>query len=147
MIYSARVEASPFRLFTLPEARLGLAVGQGKVNGDDIIGACHLLTQMDDWAAGFNEMWDLLGTTEVDVTPDSVRAAVAAAHDHADALGNGRVACVTTRDGVAMLVRLIEAMTTELDRSYRAFHTRAAAAAWLGLDRAQAERVIAEHAA
>ncbi|WP_412061834.1 hypothetical protein [Rubrivirga sp. IMCC45206] len=124
----------PFHLTTLPESRIGLAVGSGRVSGEDLAAACTAMVAQDGWVAGFDEIWDLSETTEVDVTPGDLAHLIATMRGHADALGEGRVACVTTRDAIAVLVRLIEALTIGMGRHFHTVRSRAEAAEWLGLD-------------
>ncbi|WP_412068873.1 hypothetical protein [Rubrivirga sp. IMCC43871] len=136
-----------FHLTTLPDSRIGLAVGSGQVTGDELVGAFETMVRQDGWVAGFDEIWDLSETSEVDVTPGDLAHIVATVRRHSDRLGEGRVACVTTRSTLTVLVRLIETLTLGLGRSYRTFPTRTEAAEWLGLDAEVLETATANQSA
>lgn len=134
----------PFHLTTFPESRIGFAVGSGYVSGDELYAACETMVKQDGWVAGFDELWDLSETVEVDVTPSELAHLTAMARAHPDQIGEGRVACVTTRTALTVLVRLIETLTVGLGRRYKTFRTRAEAAEWLGLDAEVIEAATAE---
>ncbi|PAP75323.1 hypothetical protein [Rubrivirga marina] len=123
----------PYDVTILPDSRTGLAVGTGDVTGTDLAHACGAIVHHALWENGFNEVWDLSAAVQVDVTPEELERLVEVAYEHADELGQNRVAFVSTRDAVAVLIRLFERRTADLGRTYRVVRTRAEAAEWLGV--------------
>ena len=94
--------------------------------------ACRALALDPEWEPGFDELWDFLGAPEVDVAPDEITALVDSAHQLKAQLQGNRVAFVTRREPVELLLRLFELFTLDLGREYRTFRTAEAAAEWLG---------------
>ena len=123
-----------------PEERRGVVTFQGAVTGTEALDACRTLVAQPGWEAGFNELWDLHDVTGVDVSPSEISDLVASAHALRDQLAHNRVAFVTRREPVALLVRLFELFTLDLGRVYKTFRTRAEADAWLEEPLAAADR-------
>lgn len=117
----------------LPTSKLGLVTGHGHVTGGELADACVDLVHEAAWETGFDEVWDLSDSSEIDVSPDEFDDLVSCTRAYADRVGHNRVAFVTTRDAVTPLLRLFERLTEDLDRTYQTVRTRAEAAAWLGL--------------
>jgi isocitrate/isopropylmalate dehydrogenase len=123
----------PYDVTILPDARTGLVVGTGDLTGTDLAQACGVMARDAQWENGFDEVWDLTAAAQIDITPEELDRLVDVAHEHADAIGENRVAFVSTRDAIAVLVRLFERRTADLHRTYRVVRTRAEAADWLGV--------------
>lgn len=123
----------PYDVTILPDARTGLAVGTGDLTGSDLARACGVMVHNALWQDGFNEVWDLTSAVQIAVTPEELDRLVEVAHEHADEIGENRVVFVSTRDAVAVLVRLFERRTADLHRTYQVVRTRAEAADWLGV--------------
>ncbi|MEM1115442.1 MAG: hypothetical protein AAF845_12590 [Bacteroidota bacterium] len=123
----------PCSVVVRPEARVAVITCTGHTTGAELLDACRVVTDDPAWEGGFAELWDLLGAPEVDVQPDEITALVAQARRLADRLQPCRVAFVTQREPVALLVRLFELFTLDLGRTYRTFLTREDAAAWLSV--------------
>lgn len=123
----------PHAISVHPDVRVGLVVMTGHVTGSEMLEACQAVVSDEAWEAGFDELWDLLGAPEVDVSPEEIDALVALAHRLQDEFQGNRVAFVTRREPVELLLRLFELFTLSLGRTYRTFRTREAAAEWLGI--------------
>jgi hypothetical protein len=117
----------------LPPLRVGLVVLGGHVTGAELVRACQDLVTRPAWAPGFDEVWDLTGAAEVDVSPGELKDLVVSAHEYRNRIGSSRVAFVTRRESLDVLLRLFGVLTADLDREYRCLDTREDAAGWLGL--------------
>ncbi len=104
------------------------------MTGQEIVDACTSLVTNPDWQPGFDEVWDLTGSSEVDVTPIGLDQMVQAARGHADKVGVSRCVFVVSRDGVEAVLRLFGRLTQDLPRTYHIVRTLAEAEAWLGLE-------------
>ena len=114
-----------------PEARVGLAVFTGHVTGSEMVRACLDLVGQPMWTPGYDEVWDLSAAGEVDVNPNELKDLVASAHTYRERLEPNRVAFVTRREAVDILLHLFGLLTADLDRTYRCVESREAAAEWL----------------
>ncbi|WP_420456053.1 hypothetical protein [Rubrivirga sp.] len=123
----------PYEIQVDPEFRIGFIAAFDYVTGQDLVLACKSLIEDASWEAGFDEVWDLSAATAVDISPDELERLAASAREHADRIGENRVACVTTRDSMAAILRLLERLTPGLRRTYRVARTRQEAADWLGV--------------
>ena len=123
----------PYDVRLRPESRVGLVTGSGHVTGHELAQACEHMVQHPQWELGFDEVWDLSESGEVDVSPEELDRLVQSAHAYADRIGQNRCVFVTTRGGVQALLRLFELLTRDLPREYQTVGSRAEAASWLGL--------------
>ncbi|WP_420456045.1 hypothetical protein [Rubrivirga sp.] len=124
----------------LSQSRTALLIGTGHVTGYELAEGCTEMVEDALWNDGFNEVWDLSAARAVDIQPDGLDELVSCMHVYADRVGHNRVAFVTTKETVRILLRLFEQLTRDLDRSYHTAPSRDEAALWLGLDpRALAE--------
>ena len=123
----------PFLVTVAQESRLGLVAGSGHVTCAELTQSWTTLVTSPAWTPGFDEVWDLSQSTEVDVSPTDLDALVAATHALADRAGAGRCVFVYTRGSVEAVLRLFEWRTADLPRTYHTTRTRAEALRWLGL--------------
>lgn len=110
---------------------MGYVALSGRTTGTHLLEACRALVLDPAWEAGFDELWDFRAAAEVDVVPEEIDALVATAHQLRERLQGNRVAFVTSREPVELLLRLFELFTLDLGRTYRTFRTREAGAEWL----------------
>ncbi len=122
-----------YRVTVLPHVRTGLVATSGRVTGRELADACGHLAHDALWRTGFNEVWDLSESDEVDVSPGGFDDLVECTREYASRVGHNRVAFVTSRDEVTILLRLFEQLTSDLGRTYFVARSRAEAAEWLGL--------------
>ena len=123
----------PYSLTVHPDKRVGCVAFTGHTTGAEMLEACYAMVNDPAWEGGFDELWDFLPAPEVDVQPDEITELVAQAHRLAEKVQPNRVAFVTQREPVALLVRLFELFTLDLGRDYKTFLTRESAAEWLGV--------------
>lgn len=116
-----------------PSVRVGVVVLTGHVTGGDMARARRALVDVPEWEPGFRLVWDLTGADVVDVSPPGFDQFVASARELHDRVGTGRVAFVTRRETVGVLVQLFGLLTADLGRTYTCVPTRAEAAEWLGV--------------
>ena len=123
----------PLHITVLPESRVVLIAGAEFVSGTDLARACLDMGHHPDWRSGFDEVWDLSGASEIDITPDELDEIVEVTHRYGHLVGGNRVVFVSPRDIIAALARLFELRTADLGRTYHVARTRGEAADWLGL--------------
>ena len=123
----------PIRATVIPEFHLGFAVGLGHVEGLEMVRACQEMTSDPLWVPGFDELWDLRDSTEVDISPEGMDEMVASAHKYASQIGDNRCVFVSARESVKPVLRLFAWLTDDLPRTYHTTRTRDEALAWLGL--------------
>ena len=122
-----------FQFTVVPEHRVGLAVGLGHATGAEMARTCAGLVSDPRWEPGFDEVWDLTASVEVDISPADMEALVTKAHDYAGRIGANRCVFVYTRDAVGPVLSLFARLTNDLPRIYHTARTQAEALDWLGL--------------
>ena len=115
------------------ERKLGAVRFEGQVTGDEVAEVSCLLFRHADWQAGFCELWDARGITELVVTLEEVRRVAAIEQDHLAEIGTGRVAIVVARELDYFLGRLYIAFVRGTQRPVRLFRSIDEAQQWLGL--------------
>ncbi len=117
-----------------PDLGVGMVRATGYVSGTDVLSANEALYAHPAWQPGFDEFWDCGRITEFDVSPEEMRAISSMEVAAQDRIGTGRVALVMTREVVQMVGYLYRRLVMEAGRPVEIVSTRAAGAAWLGLD-------------
>lgn len=131
----------PHAVSVSSEARVGVVVLTGYVTGRGAVRAGRDLLTQPGWEPGFDEVWDFLEAREVDFSPEGLNRLVRAALAHRDRIGPNRVAVVTVREVLDVLLQLFGVLTADMDRTYQSFRTLGEAAAWLGVDADLLERL------
>ena len=110
-----------------------LTTATGVLTDDELLDHKRALAADPGFSPDMRQLSDVRGVERLEVSPEGVRLMVALDRDHADRLGDWKLAIVTTADFVFGTARMYQSMTDEQTEHVQVFRDMAEARAWLGL--------------